>query len=457
MSIEVIAILAALTVLAAAFGLNAWRNGGSANKTTATLASFRERVASALAVAWVAFWFVASFAAIFSLSAAQQFQERLREPGLEESQFSVGYTLTRLYDLNSLIDEIRVLQYRREAVKQHRERIALYLEDTRVAASDTWLAANRELAKVARLSEAATPPPAAISNEGDEIAIFLVKSREWLDQLRAMPIADWRDDLDRAAIAVDDLNRSNNAIRLSERQLNARLEERAEVEAELIAKQREVEKNFQPQFRSLLDDLASYRSIAWGVPFWFVSLPSIVLTLALTVFMGVLGSLIAITREMAFESMTPTLGQVLFRTGLGAAVALAIFFFAGAGVLTLAQTTKSSSSAVELGPYLVSFLAIISGFLSRRVSQWIRETGEKVFTLKNEPERWGRNLSAVLERENETVERMTVAMSAPSVDQVKVWMTGETPIPLEAQLRMAAFLRTAPSELFTDIAPRPAR
>ncbi|GEM_PF-3867574 len=202
------------------------------------------------------------------------------------------------------------------------------------------------------------------------------------------------------------------------------------------------------------DDLESYQGIFFGFPFYFVSLPSIVLTLFLTVLMGVLGALIALTREILFEDTKYKFGVYLFRTALGASVALAVFFFAGAGALTLAQSGNGTGGSVQLSPYLVSFFAIVSGYLSRRVTQWMRETGARIFQVQEEADRWAIDLKIALKQQGADLDAMAHSTGL-STEELALWDARRAAVPYQAQLQIAAYLRTPPYKLFSDIAPPP--
>jgi hypothetical protein len=185
-----------------------------------------------------------------------------------------------------------------------------------------------------------------------------------------------------------------------------------------------------------------------------VALPGIILTLVLTVLMGILGALISLARELVFEDQDPSIGQYLFRIGLGAAVALAVFFFAGAGALTLAQTSGADHGGVELSPYLVSFFGIVAGYLSKRVTQWMRETGARIFPVKDEADRWAIDLNGILSTHGTTAVALETATGI-TPEQMALWATRKEAVPLQAQTQIAAFVREPLYKLFTDIAPPP--
>jgi hypothetical protein len=99
-----------------------------------------------------------------------------------------------------------------------------------------------------------------------------------------------------------------------------------------------------------------------------IQLPSEILTLALTVAMGLLGSTIHMSRQMflvnASQAKAPSLLWFIARPLEGVASAIIIYIFFRAGQLTLTGSGSGENPVDELNPYVLSFLAIASGLLS---------------------------------------------------------------------------------------------
>jgi hypothetical protein len=205
-------------------------------------------------------------------------------------------------------------------------------------------------------------------------------------------------------------------------------------------------------FEQLTDDLSRYTQLIAGAPFDFVKLPGIALTLILAVLMGILGSLIAMTRSLVFDKEDITVGEYLYRIGLGASVALAVFFFAGVGALTLAQA--SGAEHVEPSPYLVSFFGIIAGYLSKRVTSWMREAGGRAFPVREDADRWAIDLQGALNKAQVTADDLA-AITGLDVAKIKLWIGRKEAIPRSAQDLISAYVRQPPFQLFSDIPPRP--
>jgi hypothetical protein len=202
---------------------------------------------------------------------------------------------------------------------------------------------------------------------------------------------------------------------------------------------------------SVVDDFRSYENLLWGFPYWFVFLPSSMLVLLLSVFMGMQGSLIYLARRLVLEKVATDWGEMLFRIGLGAGVALALFVFTTVGALTL-QT--SSGSEMTMGPYLISFLVIMAGYLSDRVTAWMREVGEKTFKLEKgvDQDRWAIGLQSVTTAQGVALPDLAKAVGA-SASELQEWCDLKKSVPSEIQKALALYLHTDRSRLFTDLDP----
>lgn len=203
---------------------------------------------------------------------------------------------------------------------------------------------------------------------------------------------------------------------------------------------------------NLVEDFSSFKALAGEWAYSAVLLPRMMLILVLSIFMGILGSLIYISQDYLKNPDGRGFWDILFRIGLGAGVAFALFFFAAAGMLALAQNPNGAQG--EMSPYLISFLGITGGYLSDRVTQWMREVGENAFRIKSDgpPARWAVNLSDALKTNSLEASSLASAIGAVPAD-VDAWVSLSKPTPGEMQGLVAAYLREHPSKLFTDIAP----
>lgn len=203
---------------------------------------------------------------------------------------------------------------------------------------------------------------------------------------------------------------------------------------------------------SLTEDFLSFKTLVGDFAYNIVALPRMMLVLMISIFMGILGSLIYITMDFYKNPEGRGFWDIMFRIGLGAGVAFALFFFAAAGMLALAQTKSGAQS--DMSPYLIAFLGITGGYLSDRVTQWMREVGENTFKIKTDgpPNRWAVGLSEKLGQSGLDNAALASAAGATVAD-ADAWAAASKPVPGDKQGLVAAFLRVHPSQLFTDIAP----
>jgi hypothetical protein len=205
-------------------------------------------------------------------------------------------------------------------------------------------------------------------------------------------------------------------------------------------------------FWNLCEDFLSFKSLVGDWAYNIVLFPKMMLVLILAIFMGILGSLIYISQDFLKDPTGRGFWDILFRLGLGAGVAFALFFFAAAGMLALSQNPNGTQT--EMSPYLISFLGITGGYLSDRVTQWMREVGEKTFAVADgaAPPRWAVGLDAALKATGMDNAALASACGA-NMSDVEAWVAVTKPVPGDKQALIAAFLRQHASRIFTDIAP----
>jgi hypothetical protein len=203
---------------------------------------------------------------------------------------------------------------------------------------------------------------------------------------------------------------------------------------------------------SLTEDFRTFKSLVGDTGYNIIALPRMMLVLLLSIFMGILGSLIYITKDFYQDPDRRGFWSIIFRIGLGAGVAFALFFFAAAGMLAMAQAKSGAQS--DMSPYLIAFLGITGGYLSDRVTQWMREMGESAFKIKGDgpPDRWAVGLAAGLKAGGLDNAALASSVGVPAAD-ADAWVAMTKPVPGDKQNLVAAFLREHPSRVFTDIAP----
>jgi hypothetical protein len=203
---------------------------------------------------------------------------------------------------------------------------------------------------------------------------------------------------------------------------------------------------------SLTENFRTFKSLVGEHAYDLIALPRMMLVLLLSIFMGILGSLIYITKDFYQDPDRRGFWSIIFRVGLGAGVAFALFFFAAAGMLAMAQAKSGAQS--DMSPYLIAFLGITGGYLSDRVTQWMREMGESAFKIKGDgpPDRWAVGLADGLKAGGLDSAALAASTGVTTAD-TDAWIATTKPVPGDKQALVAAFLREHPSKVFTDIAP----
>ena len=151
-------------------------------------------------------------------------------------------------------------------------------------------------------------------------------------------------------------------------------------------KVQELEKVLSESRKALNDEhralIASFENSLGGIPYALIKIPTIILTLIVTIAAGGLGSVVAFTRKFRRGQRGTGVGRVLVNIGEGVAAAIAIFLFAGTGMLMLTQGAAGTEGNVELSPYMVAFVAFVSGFMSEDAFSKIQEQGKKLFGVE---------------------------------------------------------------------------
>ncbi|MEP3047540.1 MAG: hypothetical protein ABJL55_11400 [Roseibium sp.] len=111
----------------------------------------------------------------------------------------------------------------------------------------------------------------------------------------------------------------------------------------------------------------------------FVKMPTIILTLIVTIAAGGLGSLAAFTRKFVRQDATAISSRLFANVAEGIVASIAIFLFAGTGMLMLTQGGAGQEKGVELSPYMVAFIAFLSGFMAENAFEKIEEAGQRFF------------------------------------------------------------------------------
>jgi len=180
-----------------------------------------------------------------------------------------------------------------------------------------------------------------------------------------------------------------------------------------------------------------------------VLMPIELLTMVLSISMGMLGSLIYLTRaflskDNGHESFT----WYMFRPLLGMVTAVAIYILSKTGLEVFSEATDGF-----INPYFISFIAIVSGLMSEQAFLKIQEAGQEILKLKQPMKnRWGIALSAEMDRQNKKVTEVTSYLGVDE-EVVKKMLKEEIPISEEHQKLWSAYLHQPQRLLFTDLNP----
>jgi len=112
----------------------------------------------------------------------------------------------------------------------------------------------------------------------------------------------------------------------------------------------------------------------------FFVMPREMLTLALTLSMGIFGSTIVVSRSILMSAaMKMRLLWFLVRPLQGAVIALAVFILAKAGIIIFSSQPSGSGAPVELNPFAIGFLGIVSGLYADHAYEYLERVAAKFF------------------------------------------------------------------------------
>lgn len=181
----------------------------------------------------------------------------------------------------------------------------------------------------------------------------------------------------------------------------------------------------------------------------FLQQPRELLVLQLTMVMGTLGSLVALTWSFIRRDNTMSLRRMLFLPLVGSVSAFIIFVFFKAGQLTISSGPGTSS----LSPFFLSFVGVISGLMSERAYARMESVGTKFFTDEGDQLRWGVRLREALESSDINIAELASYLNVEE-GTAKNLVNQTTAATLQQQLLIAACLRRSSRDLFTDEAPK---
>jgi hypothetical protein len=177
--------------------------------------------------------------------------------------------------------------------------------------------------------------------------------------------------------------------------------------------------------------------------------PRELLVLQLTMVMGMLGSLVAMTWSYIRRDKSMSARRTLFLPLVGAVSAFIIFVFFKAGQLTISSGSGTSS----LSPFFLSFVGIISGLLSERAYARMEFVGTKFFASDNDNLRWGVRLREALDDSGIGMAQLASYLGVEEGTARNI-VDETAPVTVIQQQLIAACLRREARELFTDVPPK---
>jgi len=189
-----------------------------------------------------------------------------------------------------------------------------------------------------------------------------------------------------------------------------------------------------------------------------ILMPPDILTLALVIMMGVLGSALQMTHALFKRNRVERAGAYFLRLSVGAITALVIFIVAKAGVPVIADASRLGGDA-PINPYFVSFLAIISGLMSENAILSVQTQGARFFAQDVPPDqkRWARsNLREAFAKANRNPDNVKRLLNMEDA-QFEAWVSGKEPMPGNVQTMIAGVLEMPRRDLFTDMPPENAK
>jgi hypothetical protein len=186
-----------------------------------------------------------------------------------------------------------------------------------------------------------------------------------------------------------------------------------------------------------------------------VTLPSDVLALTLVILMGILGSLLQIVYSF-FRKDTPSegLGIYFVRIAAGGITALVIFIVTKAGIPIIADASRLGGDA-PINPYLISFLAIISGLLSEQAIASVQARGAQFFPANPTMDvpRWARmDLTQNASSDGKSIDQLATYLNLKPKAVADI-LKGLVPATIPQQNAIVTYLHGSARDIFTDIAP----
>jgi hypothetical protein len=189
-----------------------------------------------------------------------------------------------------------------------------------------------------------------------------------------------------------------------------------------------------------------------NVDIGYVLMPMAMVTLIMSLWMGALGSAIHMTVEFLRKDEAKSGAWYFFRPFYGAILALAVFIVFRAGQIVLTNPVDGGNA--ELNPYVIAFVAIVSGMLTDQAYRRIGLAGSHLLGAKaDEKPRWARPAVVKDKLAGRTAADFAKYMPGTLDATAQEWLDGHKDLSEGEQTLLAAWLDAEPRELFTDQPP----
>jgi hypothetical protein len=204
-------------------------------------------------------------------------------------------------------------------------------------------------------------------------------------------------------------------------------------------------------------ELQALTTMWYGTIYYGALWTSDVLVLLLVISMGVLGSalnLLAVfvaNQSASDQRQSLSFGEYPLRLAFGAVTAIVVFIIAKAGIPILADTSKLGGAS-PINPYFISFLAIVSGLMSDRALETIRNIASNLLRSGSAAltARYARvNIDEALKSAGRTVEGLARVLGR-STEETKKLFSGKDLVQPDEQKLIGAYLDLSSRDLFSD-------
>lgn len=397
---------------------------------------------------WLILLYFCSIWLVLGTLSSYQFQDQIRRAGAttqgESRSVASVVRLLETYE-NKIQLPRRNITEEIKKIDMKFVQISADMEKEQKRSDDFWVSYLDTIERIAGLiSQLGGTPPEDPEYGFDPIQVLAYAQSNYPGNEPLMEMVD------SAAQAIRTSNEADNRIsRLLEAEekarnqhntLQANLDELDRQEEGLLASERK---------KDYISELLSLKELGFH---FLATMPPQLLTLILTLSMGALGSVISLTRTFFDKTAEAPFSFYLFRPFLGMVTAVAVFVLAKAGQITISDTSVSQGLSENLNPFLISFLAVLSGLFSEHAYERIQRAGWALFRSRDgeeKKERWAFAVKAEIEAQSKDP-RELAKFARVSPDILKDWLDEKQMVPEEAQDIIAAWLAKDRRALFSD-------